>query len=457
MQTSSGRAAFTEHTSTAALVVAAPLALLALLLAAPAADAEWQNHPAHFWLVLATAAVCVGLAAAVGSAARRRRDSRTVLVALACTLAAGFLGLHALATPGVLLGSNAGFELATPVGLAVAGMVAALSAVEFAPRTAARLVGHTSLMLTLAAAAMAAWALVSLAELPPLDQPLEPDQLDGWQVVLAVLGVVGYLIAAAGYLRLYRRRGAWFPLMVALSFGLLAEAMIVIAFARSWQLSWWEWHVLMALAFTTIALTARREWHQERFSSLYLDETAAGSHEISVLFADLEGFTAYAERHDPAEVAAMLNTYFGQLIPIVRDSDGEVDKLIGDAIMAAYNTNGDQPDHAVLASRTGLQLQAAAERVFDQHPHWPRLRVGVNTGLAYVGLLGADRGHRTHGVVGDAVNLAQRLESVATPGEVVVGAETARRLPAGSALVRLPDQELKGKAQPCEAHRLLGL
>jgi class 3 adenylate cyclase len=125
--------------------------------------------------------------------------------------------------------------------------------------------------------------------------------------------------------------------------------------------------------------------------------------------------------------------------------------------MAVYNTNGDQPDHAVLASRTGLQLQAAAERLFDQHPHWPRLRVGVNTGVAYVGLLGADRGHRTHGVVGDAVNLAQRLESVATPGEVVVGAETARRLPAGSALVRLPDQELKGKAQPCEAHRLLGL
>ena len=88
------------------LVVVAPLVLLGLLLVAPAGDLAWENHPAHFWLVLTTAMVCVGLGAAVGAAARRRRDSRTVLIAPACTIAAGFLGLHALATPGVLLGSN---------------------------------------------------------------------------------------------------------------------------------------------------------------------------------------------------------------------------------------------------------------------------------------------------------------------------------------------------------------
>jgi hypothetical protein len=72
------------------LVVVAPLVLLGLLLVAPAGDLAWENHPAHFWLVLTTAMVCVGLGGAVGAAARRRRDSRTVLIALACTTAAGF-------------------------------------------------------------------------------------------------------------------------------------------------------------------------------------------------------------------------------------------------------------------------------------------------------------------------------------------------------------------------------
>src|SRR4051812_38180724 len=70
-----------------AAAAVAPLALLALLLASPEADDAWENRPAHFWLVLSTAAVCVGLGTAVGTAARRRRDSRTVLVALACITA----------------------------------------------------------------------------------------------------------------------------------------------------------------------------------------------------------------------------------------------------------------------------------------------------------------------------------------------------------------------------------
>jgi class 3 adenylate cyclase len=393
----------------------------------------------------------------VGAAAQRRRDSRTVLVAIACSTAAGFLGLHALATPGVLLGPNAGFELATPVGLASAGVIAAISVVEFGPPAAHRIAARAGWLLTAVLAAMAGWALISLAELPPLDGPLGPDQLDGWQVSLAVIGVIGYSAAAVGYARLYRRRRAAFPLFVALAFALLAEAMVVIAFARSWKVSWWEWHILMGIAFAVIAVAARREWHQERFSSLYLDDTVGGSQDVSVLLGDLAGFTSYSERHDPTDVALMLNTYFGRLIPLIRESGGEVDKLIGDAIMSVYNLHGDQPDHPARASRAGLRLQSAAAELLVEHPDWPQLRVGVNTGHVYVGLLGADRGHRTHGVIGDAVNLAARLESVARPGQVVIGEETARRLPSGSVLDRLPDQALKGKTGPIQAHRLMDL
>ena len=172
------------------LVVVAPLVLLGLLLVAPAGDLAWENHPAHFWLVLTTAMVCVGLGGAVGAAARRRRDSRTVLIALACTIAAGFLGLHALATPGVLLGTNPGFELATPVGLAIAGVIAAISAVEFGRRLR---IGSSSVRMVarIDADGNGRWAAASLAELPPLDRALSPDEVDGWQASLVIPGVAG--------------------------------------------------------------------------------------------------------------------------------------------------------------------------------------------------------------------------------------------------------------------------
>ncbi|HSD78728.1 MAG TPA: hypothetical protein VLA98_15040, partial [Solirubrobacteraceae bacterium] len=86
-----------------ALALALPLAGLLVLLAAPDADVRWEDHPAHFWLVLAAAGLSAVLAVAVGDTARRRGDARLVLVSLGFLAAAGFLGLHALATPKVLL------------------------------------------------------------------------------------------------------------------------------------------------------------------------------------------------------------------------------------------------------------------------------------------------------------------------------------------------------------------
>jgi hypothetical protein len=264
----------------------------------------------------------------VSSAGRRRRDARLFLVSLACLSSAGFLGLHALATPGVLLGKNAGFELATPVGLVVASAFAALSAVELEARGAARVLRAAPLLLGGLAAALAAWAIVSLATLPPLDDPLVQEQLDGWQLTLAGVGLAFYAIAAAGYLRLYRRRGARFVIAVTVAFALLAEAMIVIAWARNWHASWWEWHLLMLASFLLVAESARTEWHEERFSAIYLDETLAGARDVSVLLADLSGFTSYSERHEPDQVAAMLNAYFGAIVPRMERERGEVHQIV---------------------------------------------------------------------------------------------------------------------------------
>ena len=96
-------------------------------------------------------------------------------------------------------------------------------------------------------------------------------------------------------------------------FLLLAEAMIGVAITgeRKWHASWWEWHGLIVLAYLIIGFAARREWRDERFRALYLPSTRERREEVSVLFGDLVGFTSFSERSTPAEVAAVLNAYWG--------------------------------------------------------------------------------------------------------------------------------------------------
>jgi class 3 adenylate cyclase len=133
-----------------------------------------------------------------------------------------------------------------------------------------------------------------------------------------------------------------------------------------------------------------------------------------------------------------------------------VDKLIGDAIMVTFNTRGDQPDHALRATRAGLALQRETARIVERRPGWPRFRAGVNTGEAMVGLLGAEGG-RGYTVIGDTVNLASRLEGQAKAGEVVVGAETYRALPYGTKAEPLGGVLVKGKEAPVEAYVVVEL
>ena len=150
---------------------------------------------------------------------------------------------------------------------------------------------------------------------------------------------------------------------VAVAFTLLAEAMIVIAWARYWHTSWWEWHLLMLASFLLIADTARTEWHEERFSALYLDETLAGARDVSVLLADLTGFTSYSERHDPEEVAAMLNAYFGAIVPLMEEEGGEVHQIVGDELMVIFNKQGDTADHPFVR-------RARRSRCFERPTGW---------------------------------------------------------------------------------------
>jgi adenylate cyclase len=436
-------------------ILAVPLLGLLLLLRRPGLDIRWENHPAHFWLVLGTAIISAVLAYATGEAAGRRGDARLLYVSLAFLSSAGFLALHALATPGILLAkSNTGFAIATPVGVALGSIFAALSTRELSGDSAVRNVRLGKRLRLALLGLMVLWGVWSVAELPPLNRP--PQFAEGLPLWLAVPAVLLYAWSAVRYIQLWRRQPSLMLLAVPSAFILLAESMIAIVFARNWRLSWWEWHVLLLAAFGLVALSARASWREERFAELYLSQTSAGNRDISVLFADLQGFTAFSETHQPEEVTRMLNECFAAAVPAVKAPyAGDVDRIIGDALMVTFNKRGDQPDHAKRAAGAGLALQKATARLLEDHPDWPRFRVGINSGPVSVSLLGA-QGGRTHTIVGDTVNIAARIESQAPAGGVAIGPDTKALLPE-AVTTPLGDLQLKGKRDPLAVHVLTAL
>ncbi|KAA1423374.1 adenylate/guanylate cyclase domain-containing protein [Mumia zhuanghuii] len=440
-----------------AACLALPLLGLGLLLWRPEIDVAWEDHPAHFWLVLAAAATSAVLASVMGTAARRRGDARVLLASYAFLVTAAFLGLHALATPKVLLDTpNAGFVLATPAGLALGAVFAVWSGSDLSGERDVAVVRRAPLLQGAIIALAVGWAVFSLAQIWPFDAGAVPEQVDGLLAGFAGAAVVGYAVAAWRYLRLWRDRRTALPLAVASAFVLLAEASVAVAFSRNWHLSWWEWHVLMLAAVLLVALVARSQWHEERFAALYLDDTTEGERDMSILFADLQGFTTFSEAHEPREVTQMLNTFFEVAVPAVAGRyGGDVDRIIGDALMVTFNRRGDQPDHARRAVLAGLALQEATAAVLAEHPDWPTFRVGINSGPVSVSVLGT-AGGRTHTVIGDTVNTASRIEGKAPAGGVAVSAATLALLPDARA-ESLGFLELKGKAEPVELFQVDGL
>jgi adenylate cyclase len=525
--------------------LALPLVALGVLVARPDVDLVWEHHPSHFWLVLATAAVNVALAYLTNEAANRRADARLFLVSLAFLASAGFLGLHALATPGTLLPEpNAGFVVATPVGLLLASGFAAASVSRAAGPQAPAVLRHAAFLRRGLVGLMVAWAIVSLTRLPPLNGPLPPQEATGPLVATAVVAVPLYGFAAWRYADLFRRRGGIVALAIAVALVLLAEAAVAVALSRNWHLSWWEWHLLMLVAFAAIAFGARAEYRRTgsltaAFGGIYLEATLARvsrwhgraigelaaaqergepadtvlaqlrhdgasadeiallaeaarelrrvddlfrpylpgqvaerlrqepaisrlggeEREVSVLFADMAGFTSFSETHTPTEVIAMLNEYWAAVVPAIDAAGGVIEHFAGDGIMVIFNAIGDQPDHAVLASRTALRIVTDTDPLASTTPGWPRFRVGVNTGHAVVGNVGA-AGRRTFGAIGDTSNLASRLMSAGEPGQVVIGPGTREALAeSGVTLDARPLGQIsvKGKRLPVEAWALEGI
>ncbi len=183
-----------------------------------------------------------------------------------------------------------------------------------------------------------------------------------------------------------------------------------------------------------------------------------------MLFTDIEGFTSLSETKIPEEVAALLNTHFGLVSSCISAEAGVVDKFIGDSVMAFWGGMGVDDAHAEHACRAALDIRRTIEDenvARKQRGEEPiRLRIGIHTGEAIVGNIGA-AGRANFTVIGDTVNTAQRMEGLARefrkPDEdvvILISDHTARLLENKFEIEPCGKQQLKGRRQREEVYLL---
>jgi class 3 adenylate cyclase len=185
--------------------------------------------------------------------------------------------------------------------------------------------------------------------------------------------------------------------------------------------------------------------------------------EATVFFSDLVGFTELSEtlRDEPEKMVEVVNAYLDETSECLHRHGAYVDKYIGDAVMAVLGVPAPMPDHAVAACHAALEACAALERINERYAAVGvtlAVRIGLNTGEMIVGNLGSSR-KRNYTVMGDAVNLASRLEGANKEfGTHILLGETTAKLVAGRMATRpLTRLRVKGKNEAIEVHELIGL
>ncbi len=180
--------------------------------------------------------------------------------------------------------------------------------------------------------------------------------------------------------------------------------------------------------------------------------------QITVLFADVRGFSALAEKMQPETLVKILNLHFDLSARAILEQGGTLDKFMGDAVMAFFNAPLLQPDHALCAARAALAMQHAIAQEHARLPHAARLNfgIGIATGDAVVGNIGT-RQSMNYTVIGDCVNLARRLQENAQAGQILLDGWTYQRM-RDDALVRpIGETRVKGRSSPLPVFELVAL
>ncbi len=206
----------------------------------------------------------------------------------------------------------------------------------------------------------------------------------------------------------------------------------------------------------------------ERFlSSAVLDKIQAnpdsvhlgGENQIvTMLFADIRGFTRMSENMEPSAVVELLNEYFSEMTEIVFEFGGTLDKYLGDGLMALFGTPLVRPDDVQRAVRTAIEMQWALRRLNKQWQAQGRnileAGIGINTGPVTAGSIGSPR-RMDYTVIGDAVNLSSRLCARAKPGQILISDSTFKGMGRSFDSKKLEPIQVKGKEKPVLVHEVL--
>jgi len=167
----------------------------------------------------------------------------------------------------------------------------------------------------------------------------------------------------------------------------------------------------------------------------------------TILFIDIVGFTHLSETMPPREINIILNRYFSRMTDIVFSYDGTLDKYIGDGLMAVFGAPMEKDDDAERATRAALEIRRQLTSMMRNTEKEKRfdIRIGLNTGRVVAGNIGSPK-RMEYTVIGDPVNIASRLESIAKPNQIIIGEETCKLVKDTFKINKIGTRKVKGKS-----------
>jgi PAS domain S-box-containing protein len=212
-------------------------------------------------------------------------------------------------------------------------------------------------------------------------------------------------------------------------------------------------------------LEAQRSLLQRMVSPAVLDQIDPNSLQIggkkvyiTILFADIRGFTAYSEQHSPEELVAVLNRYLAAAADAVLANEGTVDKFLGDAVMAWYNAPLPQPDHTLRAVKSALAIRDAVAALHTELPIEAHLDfgVGIHYGEAVLGWIGTEK-RLEYTAISDSVNTTKRIQENSAKNQILISREAYERVKDEIDAKPFVPLSVKGKTQPLEVYEVLGI
>jgi len=179
---------------------------------------------------------------------------------------------------------------------------------------------------------------------------------------------------------------------------------------------------------------------------------------ITILFADIRGFTSFSEKQSPEKLVSVLNRYLAAAAEAVLEEEGTVDKFLGDAVMAWYNAPVPQPDHTLRAVRSALAIRNAIENLYLELPPEAQLGfgVGIHYGEAVLGLIGTEK-KLEYTAIGDSVNTAKRVQENSKKNQILISEAAYSRVKKHIYVDKLDALQVKGKSHPIKVYEVLGL